>query len=677
MLLSACAPKPSSTSTPSADFYQVSTQSGLTYTKPGAYSILIPANAVARNTQIRLSPVPHPSNPPKDSQPISNAFEINLSSAGSLRTSIDLGLNLTTSLPLDKLDRAFLAYFKPDEGWVALSSYISEADHMTHARVNHFSIFQTFLAENSLPRFASLQAEPVVYDGVGWPPCFKDNLYITASVQDPHLEIAAVKARIRIFSYGSELLTLQNQFIQSLYGAGLVFTAGGVAGIMPAGQTALTLATTHDPGIVESPWYSLASHPANRATYGGYLNLSRLSTCEGYFSTLSTMSGVGIQKIVVDVAAQDSNAKTIAEDQVEIPVMTSLLNSATPIEPGPGLEDVRPNPVQFRWNINIKSTQTYYQRLVYAKGETLWNHLWKSAIKLDYNITTYTLSTKLSPGQYVWGIEVSSNPSFPADATIRSSVFRFTVPDLWFDAWTEGELVWRSDSNIDLKNRMLRWNVSRDGQDFTYPDAADSRVLDLRSSLAALPEGTYTIYLETLQNGDLVRASNVMKLVIKPKTAPTSTLTPTGTPTRTSTRTSTPTPTASPSRVASKTSTRSLTSTRTRTPTTISQPAMIKVTKADNGKTVSMKTGDILEVTLTSPGGTGAEWMVTSVNANILKQLGPPSTSTSSNMPGAPLTWVFKFQAISTGQTSLQMQFKQSWQGGSTYDSFQLIVSVK
>ena len=86
----------------------------------------------------------------------------------------------------------------------------------------------------------------------------------------------------------------------------------------------------------------------------------------------------------------------------------------------------------------------------------------------------------------------------------------------------------------------------------------------------------------------------------------------------------------------------------------------VRATASDNGKTVHLTRGDVLQVTLAENAGTGYAWRLTRrPAASILRQLSnrfvaPPQT----NPPtvGAPGRRVVRWRATNRGATSLRLQ---------------------
>ncbi|MBI5033196.1 MAG: protease inhibitor I42 family protein [Chloroflexi bacterium] len=108
------------------------------------------------------------------------------------------------------------------------------------------------------------------------------------------------------------------------------------------------------------------------------------------------------------------------------------------------------------------------------------------------------------------------------------------------------------------------------------------------------------------------------------------------------------------------------------------------VTKSENGKTVQVASGHIVEVVLEgAPGSTGYAWSFVSGNNAVLKPQFDPAKPLDQyqagvSMPGAPGKFVYKFQAVSAGSAALKFVNKQSWvQDDPKAETFSVTVTVK
>ena len=91
-----------------------------------------------------------------------------------------------------------------------------------------------------------------------------------------------------------------------------------------------------------------------------------------------------------------------------------------------------------------------------------------------------------------------------------------------------------------------------------------------------------------------------------------------------------------------------------------------------------MNAGDTLKISLAGNPTTGYNWYVSSVDTQVLTQVGDPSFVASSNAMGAGGIITLTFQAPLAGETSLQLQYKRIWETGvNPLQTYGLTVVVK
>ncbi len=104
----------------------------------------------------------------------------------------------------------------------------------------------------------------------------------------------------------------------------------------------------------------------------------------------------------------------------------------------------------------------------------------------------------------------------------------------------------------------------------------------------------------------------------------------------------------------------------------------VTITEQDAGKTVELKTGDTLIVTLEGNMTTGFSWIPATQNPVLLKQVGDVAVTPVSNALGAPGKIVLNFKATQTGQTTLHLDYKRSWEENvAPVKTFEVTVTVK
>ena len=107
-----------------------------------------------------------------------------------------------------------------------------------------------------------------------------------------------------------------------------------------------------------------------------------------------------------------------------------------------------------------------------------------------------------------------------------------------------------------------------------------------------------------------------------------------------------------------------------------------KVTEADNGKTITIKVGDDLQVLLGGNPTTGYGWTTSLSDADkaILQQQGDPlyaQQSADSTLVGSGGTFTFTFKAAAAGQVTLKFGYARPWESGQPLQTFSVTVIVK
>lgn len=102
-----------------------------------------------------------------------------------------------------------------------------------------------------------------------------------------------------------------------------------------------------------------------------------------------------------------------------------------------------------------------------------------------------------------------------------------------------------------------------------------------------------------------------------------------------------------------------------------------RLTESDNGSAVSLWHGDTLEVELSGNPTTGYTWGTVQLNTNILRQSGAVQYSASSDAAGGGGWYLFRFEAVGSGQTPLRLVYRQPWVPAATNDrAFEVSVTV-
>ena len=102
-----------------------------------------------------------------------------------------------------------------------------------------------------------------------------------------------------------------------------------------------------------------------------------------------------------------------------------------------------------------------------------------------------------------------------------------------------------------------------------------------------------------------------------------------------------------------------------------------RISEKDSGRTIGLKTGDVLEVTLAGNPTTGYSWSVASVG-EILKQLGEPVfESASPGLTGAGGKVLLRFQALRPGKTVLKLAYRRIWEKKAPAATFEVTIRVR
>jgi inhibitor of cysteine peptidase len=95
----------------------------------------------------------------------------------------------------------------------------------------------------------------------------------------------------------------------------------------------------------------------------------------------------------------------------------------------------------------------------------------------------------------------------------------------------------------------------------------------------------------------------------------------------------------------------------------------LKLTDADNGKTYTVKAGDLVQIVVAGNPTTGYSWMadLSESDAAIMQQQGEPlyaQESTDPSLVGGGGTYTFTFKAVETGEATITLDYARSWETG-------------
>ncbi len=99
-------------------------------------------------------------------------------------------------------------------------------------------------------------------------------------------------------------------------------------------------------------------------------------------------------------------------------------------------------------------------------------------------------------------------------------------------------------------------------------------------------------------------------------------------------------------------------------PSTLTQPRVTTVTELDNGSTICIKVGEVIEVSLKAQFGTGYRWELVKSNKKRLKLIGQTVETPPSGQESSPEIQVFRFDARSAGSFYLRLDYVRPWEKG-------------
>ena len=104
----------------------------------------------------------------------------------------------------------------------------------------------------------------------------------------------------------------------------------------------------------------------------------------------------------------------------------------------------------------------------------------------------------------------------------------------------------------------------------------------------------------------------------------------------------------------------------------------VSLTAADAGKTIELKIGQTLQVSLAGNKTTGYNWVLAPMDPALLEQVGDPDYKPDSSKLGSPGVLTLKFKAATAGQAVLHLDYKRSWEKAAAPDrTFEVNVVVK
>ena len=89
---------------------------------------------------------------------------------------------------------------------------------------------------------------------------------------------------------------------------------------------------------------------------------------------------------------------------------------------------------------------------------------------------------------------------------------------------------------------------------------------------------------------------------------------------------------------------------------------VVKVSDQDDGATVNVDEGNIIELSLESNPTTGFSWAVTTIDESVLMQTGDPTFESESDGLGSGGIETFQFETVRPGSTTLELAYRRSFE---------------
>lgn len=103
-----------------------------------------------------------------------------------------------------------------------------------------------------------------------------------------------------------------------------------------------------------------------------------------------------------------------------------------------------------------------------------------------------------------------------------------------------------------------------------------------------------------------------------------------------------------------------------------------QLTEADASRSIDLRAGDKLEVTLLGNPSTGFQWEAGSWDTSIIKLSGEPEFRPSSDALGAAGKTTLRFEAVAVGQTALKLIYHRPFEKDiPPAQTFEVTVTVK
>jgi predicted secreted protein len=102
------------------------------------------------------------------------------------------------------------------------------------------------------------------------------------------------------------------------------------------------------------------------------------------------------------------------------------------------------------------------------------------------------------------------------------------------------------------------------------------------------------------------------------------------------------------------------------------------LTKADNGKQVHLRTGDMIEIELSGPGATGYSWYLDELPAGITVISQITQADREKGRVGGPVSYIWRLRADKPGTSEVRVLYYRTWEGKEkTIDRFFVTLLVE
>lgn len=102
------------------------------------------------------------------------------------------------------------------------------------------------------------------------------------------------------------------------------------------------------------------------------------------------------------------------------------------------------------------------------------------------------------------------------------------------------------------------------------------------------------------------------------------------------------------------------------------------LTKADTGKEVHLKTGDMIEIELLGPGATGYSWYLDELPAGITVVSQTTEANREKGRVGGPVSYIWRLRADKPGTCEIRALYYRTWEGKEkTIDRFFVTLLVE